>query len=482
MKKYHIASIIFLFLFIQGCEKDLQEDPKTFINPASYFTTASSYDAAVMGIYESALSFTVDGNVIRMLEMFSDIYGPPSASVEQAMQCYKNGTEPFFYNVRSAWAIPYTVIKNANFVLSQMPSPLLTDASNKALMAEARFLRAYSYFMLVQLFGDIPLRTEPVVDFKNVQLARTGQADVYKFILEDLTYAEANLPETAAQQGRVYKLAATALLSRVYLTSAGNPLNITANYQLAKEKALAVINSGKFSLVSDYSKAFHNTAYTSESIWERLYFPTTGGNGLQSLTSTATGYLPILVPANWYISSFAAGDQRKAWGINQTYVDPSGKTLTPFFQKFVNNDLTKANVLPSGAGVLNYSVPLIRLAEMYLIVAEAENEINGPANAYQYVNQVRKRARVNQSDPTNVPDLKDLTKTTFRDAVLMERKWELHLEGLTWFDLKRTNTLSRIQTLRGTDLIHPIGVYNQTWYIPDVEIQNNNIPQNPSYN
>jgi hypothetical protein len=64
----------------------------------------------------------------------------------------------------------------------------------------------------------------------------------------------------------------------------------------------------------------------------------------------------------------------------------------------------------------------------------------------------------------------------------MERKWELHLEGQTWFDLKRTNTIGRIQTLRGADLLHPIGAYNQTWYIPDVEIQNNNIPQNPAYN
>jgi hypothetical protein len=63
----------------------------------------------------------------------------------------------------------------------------------------------------------------------------------------------------------------------------------------------------------------------------------------------------------------------------------------------------------------------------------------------------------------------------------MERKWELHLEGSTWYDLKRTNTLSRIQTVRGPTLIKPIGAYNQTWYIPDVEIQNNNIPQNPLY-
>lgn len=484
MKKYYIASIIFpiLLLFFQSCEKDLQESPKTFISPDSYFNSASSFDAAVMGIYESALAFNTDGNIIRMVEMFSDIYGAPSASVEQAMQCYRNGTEPFFYNVRSAWANPYTVIKNANFVLSQLPSTIVSDANNKALMAEARFLRAYAYFNLVQLFGDVPLRKAPVENFSEVQLPRTSQADVYKFILDDLIYAEANLPDVAVQQGRVNKLAATAFLARVYLTTAGNPLNITANYQLAKDKALVVINSGKFALVSDYSKVFHNVGYSSESIWERLFFPSTGGNGFQSLTSTATGYLPILVPATWFMNSFATGDQRKVWGINQTYVDPNGKTLAPFFQKYVNNDLTKANVLPSGAGILNYSVPIIRFAEMYLIAAEAENEINGPTNAYQYVNLIRKRARVNKDDATNVPDLKDLTKASFRDAVLMERKWELHLEGLAWFDLKRTNTLSRIQTVRGTDLIHPIGAYNQTWYIPDVEIQNNNIAQNPAYN
>lgn len=485
MKKYNITSIIFpilLLLFLPGCEKEFQENPKTFISPDSYFNSASSYDAAVMGIYESTLQYNSDGYVIRMLEMFSDIYGAPSSSVEQAIQCYRNGTEPFFYNVRSAWAIPYTVIKNANFVLSQLPSTLLSDANNKALMAEVRFLRGYAYFNLVQLFGDVPLRKAPVEDFSQVQLPRSSQADVYKFILEDLAYAEANLPETTAQQGRVYKTVATALLARVYLTTAGNPLNITANYQLAKDKALAVINSGKFSLVSDYSKVFHNVAYTSESIWEKLFFSTTGGNGFQSLTSTATGYLPILVPSTWFINSFAAGDQRKVWGIQQNYVDPNGKTLAPFFHKFVNTDFINAKVLPSGAGILNYSIPLIRLAEMYLIAAEAENEINGPANAYQYVNQVRKRARVDKADPTNVPDLKDLTKASFKDAVLLERKWELHLEGLAWFDLKRTNTLSRIQTIRGTDLIHPIGAYNQTWYIPDVEIQNNNIAQNPAYN
>jgi hypothetical protein len=484
MKKSFIAILSFsiLLIFLQGCKKTLEEVPKTFISPENYFTNPGSYDAAVMGIYAQANTLSSDRYILSMVEMFSDIYGPPSASVEQAMPSYRNGSEPFFYNVRGSWSIPYTVIKNANFILSKLATATMDDATKNALTAEVRFLRGYAYYILVQFYGDVPLRKVPVENFSDVQLPRSSQADVYNFILEDLIYAETNLPDVAPQQGRVYKSVATAMLARVYLTSAGNPLNITTNYTLARDKALAVINSGKFTLKNDYATVFHNTAYSTESIWERLFYPSTGGNDLQVSTSTATGYLPTLVPATWFINSFSTGDQRKVWGIQQSYVDPTGKILAPFFLKYVDTTFINTEVLPSGAGLLNYSIPIIRLAEMYLIAAECENEINGPANAYQYINKIRLRARVNKSDPTNVPDLAGLTKDTFRDAVLMERKWELHLEGQTWFDLKRTNTISRIQTIRGGDLLHPIGAYNQTWYIPDVEIQNNNIPQNPSYN
>ena len=197
-------------------------------------------------------------------------------------------------------------------------------------------------------------------------------------------------------------------------------------------------------------------------------------------SATAPGYVYILTPATWFINSFPVGDQRKAWGILENYAAPSG-TLSPMFHKFVNTDWLDQQILASSADRLEYSIPLLRLAEMYLIAAEAENELNGPANAYQYLNAIRERARVNKSDPTHVPDLTALTKDTFRDAVLMERKWELHLEEVHGIDLKRTNTLSRIQTIRSGTLVHAIGDYNNTWYIPDIEIQNNNIPQNPLY-
>jgi hypothetical protein len=118
---------------------------------------------------------------------------------------------------------------------------------------------------------------------------------------------------------------------------------------------------------------------------------------------------------------------------------------------------------------------------MYLIAAEAENEINGPANAYQYINKIRQRARIDKNDPSQVPDLKNLSTEDFRKAVLNERKWELHLEGSAWFDLKRTQTYSLVQAARGSSLSVPIGTYNNTWLIPDFEISNNNIEQNPSY-
>jgi hypothetical protein len=94
---------------------------------------------------------------------------------------------------------------------------------------------------------------------------------------------------------------------------------------------------------------------------------------------------------------------------------------------------------------------------------------------------IRARARIDPSNPADVPDLSGLTQAQFQSAVVMERKWELHLEGSTWFDLKRTNTLSNIQTVRAASLAIPIGSYNNTWYIPDVELNDNNIPQNPLY-
>lgn len=479
MKKNAISISIFsLLLFVlTGCKKTLEEQPKTLISPGSFFTNAASYESAVVGIYTSLPLYEP-----MLQEMCTDIYGQPSPAFEQALPMYQNAPNQVYYNTINAWGGGYTLIKNANFILDNLPNANMDATQKAALTAEARFLRAYAYFYLVQLYGDIPLRTKSINSYNDVQIPRTRQDSVYNFILDDLNYAEANLPDNTTQQGRVYKLVATALLAKVYLTTAGNPLKQTDNYAKARDKALAVINSGKFKLLNDYSAVFHHSAYTTESIWEKLYVPNLGGNPIHALSCPAISYVPILLPATWFMNSFSAGDQRNVWGIQKNYKDPAGNTLPPFFEKFVLNSAIDQGTGPSAPGlIVPFTLPYLRLAEMYLIAAEAENEINGPANAYAYINQIRWRARVDKSDPTNVPDLTGLTQDQFRSAVWLERKQELSQEGSTWFDLKRTNTFSVIQTLRGSGLINPIGPYNNTWLIPYTEFVANNIPQNPSY-
>lgn len=477
----YIRYSFLMILLLSGCEDELVEHPKTFVSPDALYTTPESYELTVMGIYRT-IPLTLGYNAWLTRETFSDIIGTPSGGYEQGLGVYQNNHQPFFYNVREQWTNFFAIIKDANFILKKLEeSTILSDAKKNELSGEARFLRGYAYFNLVQLYGDVPIRTSPLTDLSNVKIERSPQADVYDLVLEDLTFAESNLPAEAPEVGRVYKLVATALLAKVHLTIAGIPLLQTEHYTNARDKALEVINSQKFTLKEDYSEVFHNTTYTSESIWEQTYQPgVPNSNPLMANSATAPGYVYILTPAPWFITSFPVGDQRKAWGVQENYVAPSG-TLAPFFHKFVNLDWIDNGTLAANAGLLDYTIPLLRLAEIYLIAAEAENEMNGPAIAYQYINAIRERARVDKGNPTHVPDLTGLTKEAFRDAVLMERKWELHLEGSTWYDLKRTGTLNRIQTIRGGSLVHAIGQYNNTWYIPDVEIQNNAIPQNPEY-
>src|SRR5882757_551543 len=201
---------------LAGCKKTLQEKPVTFISPEAFFTNPDSYEQAVTGIY-SSVGGVYGGYNMMMREMFSDLCGSPNPKTEQAVPTYQNNHQPFFYNVRGEWQNDYGIIKNANFILSYLPTAPLPDAKKNALIGEAEFLRAFAYFQLVQFYGDVPLRTTTITNYDNVQFPRTSQDSVYKLILSDLTFAEANLPDDAPQQGRVYKLVATAMLAKVYL-------------------------------------------------------------------------------------------------------------------------------------------------------------------------------------------------------------------------------------------------------------------------
>ncbi len=481
--KFRILRYIVLtvaFLGIVSCEDVLEETPKTIISPDNFFNSANDFEAAIKGTY--GISFgLVGGRQSELKDLFGSYYDQPE-SAEQGRDMWRNNPGDFFWSIRGGWSVPYSVISNANQILVSLESTTaLSDAEKNRFDAEAKLLRAYAYFQLVQLYGDVPLRTAPVQGVNDVQIERSPQSEVYALIIQDLLDAEAGLPSTSTQEGRVNSFVAKALLARVYLTTAGNPMNIAGNYNLALQKANEVIN-GPYELLDTYADVFKNNSYTSESIWEIIYLEGVSNSPMHNLTAPTGNQTALLLPTDDFINSFAIGDSRREWGIQDNFVTSTGVEFVSrtYFNKFIDEGQLEQQLSPS-ATVSDYSFPLIRLAEMYLIAAEAENEINGPANAYQYINTVRWRARTDKNDPSQVPDLSGLNADEFRDAVLQERKWELYTEGYAWYDLKRTNTFDEVQTVRGGELIVPIGSYNQTWILPDFELLNNNIPDNPPY-
>ncbi len=484
MKLLKIILGICLLLTTDSCKDVLDENPQTFVSPANFFKSEKDFDAALKGVYVSVRNMYADFREVELKETFAEYIGEPE-SAEQTGDMWRNNPGPNFWSIRYGWQFPYQVISNTNLILNQLEGVDFLPNTMDEIEGEARFLRAFAYFDLVQLYGDVPLRTEPVNTLNEVQIERAPQADVYTLIMEDLKIAEEKLPVEPKQLGRVYQLAATAMLARVYLVTAGNPMNMTENYAKAKDKAVSVINSGKFNLLADYASVFHNPSYTSESIWEILVSPPIVTNSWHSMSAPTGNQTAIFIPTTDFMNSFPNGDRRREWGIKSSYTNSVGDVVIarPYFNKYINESFLEQGLAPSSANsLLDYTIPIIRLAEMYLIAAEAENEMNGPAGAYQYINEIRRRARIDKNDPTQVPDLSVLTKEKFREAVFNERRWELHGEYFGWFDLKRTNNFQKVEQARGNALVNPIGSYNQTWILPDFELLNNQIDDNPAYN
>lgn len=458
-----------------SCSDWLQEDPKTFISPSSFYKTVEDFDGALKGLYPQ-------GQNLNLTEVFAD-YNDKPESAEQVGDIWANNPGYGFYAIRDGWTGAYNTIKNANMILEAIVNKEFSADTKNRIIGEAKCLRAWSYFTLVQLYGDVPLREKVVTSEADIMIARTPQADIYKMIFNDILDAEQLLPEEGQDMGRINKYVVKAILARIYLISAGYPMNMKENYAKAKEKAVEVINSGKYTLMPSFDKVFKTERYTAETIWAELFSEPTNLSGMHKNSAPVGSQTALFLPTDAFIASFAKGDMRKEWGIQPEYVNAKGTKVIArsYYNKYINEEYLEQEFPASNTYILTWQTQLIRLAEMYLIAAEAENEVNGPANAYQYINAIRKRARVDQTDPTNVPDLSGLSQEQFRQAVLSERQYELFEEGFAWYDMKRTQTFDKVQKARGNRMNVPIGTYNNTWPIPDKEILNNNIPQNPDY-
>jgi hypothetical protein len=475
--------------FVISCKK-LTENPKAFVVEEQFYKTQGDAVASVNAVYAS---LTVDPNdqglYSRNLYFLSDMGSDYAIAGPSAINPNVRSISSLTYTstndrVLAAWRQLYKGITRANSSIDHIPSISFDETLRNRLVNESKFLRALFYFNAVRLWGGVPLVLHESVsaDLNAFKVQRSTAEEVYTQIIQDLTDADA-LPATytGADIGRATGGAAKALLAKVYLTR--------KEWDKAVTKANEVINGPYgYDLFENFGDIFNKaTKNGKEHIFSAQFEANTQPSGSGSIFMQAafagfTGNVPADIPADSALYlSYQPDDTRRDISFYTSLINPAtGLSYTfpaPYFGKFVDR-----SILTTVAQVaINF--PIIRYAEVLLILAEATNEDQGPTSeAYEAINQVRRRAfGKNNKVPDISTDLSGLSKDEFREAIYQERLFEFVQEGQRWFDLVRWGTLvSEVQKVASKSAVSE---RNNLYPIPQSEISINpeGLPQNTGY-
>jgi len=472
-----------------SCNK-LTENPNSIIVSSQFYKTTSDAVSAVNAVYSTlnsdpAADFPLYGRQLNLLvENASDnqVYSPSNTNPDVRAL----GTETYISSnsrVQKVWQQLYYGINRANIAIDNIPAIQMDTALRARLVRESKFVRALLYFNLVRLYGDVPLvlHNPTSIDVSQLTVGRTPSAQVYTQIITDLQDAT-NLPKSyaGADIGRATGGAAHTLLAKVYLTQ--------QDWTDALTQLKDVINGGYgYSLFPNYYDAFQKATKNGVEHIFSVQFETNLGaaNSTQflseSFTSFNTGTFPIDIPADSSVYKlFSAADKRRAVTFySSVYNAATGQTVVfnnsyaPYFNKFVDYSLSPLSIqVQSG---INY--PVLRYADVLLMYAEAQNEINGAptSDGYSAINQVRQRA--------GIPNLTaGLGQSDFRDSVFLERRKEFIQEGHRWFDLVRQGGTVLVDALHKLPAKSAASAKNNLFPIPLVEVQlDPKLTQNPGY-
>lgn len=446
-----------LFLTIASCEDFVNIDvPKTEITKDVVFSTDASAMSAIRGLYSRMMSnqsFT-KGELERYTGLSSGEFINYSTNQEQ-QQFASAALLPINSVIyRSFWGEAYAYINNANSLLEGLEaSQAVTQPVKAQLQGEALFVRAFCHFYLVNLFGDIPYIT--TTDYKtNASKSRLPADDVFTGIIEDLLRAKELLPEegpvSTNSKTQPRKNTIHAFLSRVYL--------YTQQWELAEQEASAVINSGKYTLPA-LNSVFN--AASTETIWH-LKPVVPGTNTPQGqffiLTGSPAASLGGVSLSNDVYEKFDELDQRKTAWIGSSVAGGNTFYFPHKYKKSYDNLLTEYTVM-------------FRLAELYLVRAEARAHLEKIDEAKEDINRVRDRA--------GLPETLAADPETLLAAIEQERVLELFSEnGHRWLDLIRTGRVNDV-----LPLLKPNWQPEDARYpIPQAErLLNPNLSQNEGY-
>ena len=459
----YMIGLLLVAALSPSCKKliDIPANPPTAITETQQFADSATALTAVAGVY-SYTSFGQgfmynDANLTFCTGLSSDelIFngGYPYPDLQAF---YGYGLTDLNSIVNTLWSDPYTGLYAVNAIISNVAASNTLSASFKTqITGEMKLVRALYYFNTVNLFGEIPLVLS--TDYKTTSLLpRTSVDSIYAQILSDLSDAQKDLTAAYPSSGRLRPNLYTvmSLLAKVQL--------YRQQWQAAYDAADSVIASGLYSLEPNLNNVFLDGS--NEAIWQ---IPATGSSQVTREASQFVPYnssqAPQYVVTPFLQNAFEAGDLRWQNWVGEYVVNINGtnqQLYAPYKYK---------NLAPTGPTTEDYMI--FRLAELYLIRAEAAVHLGNTTVALADLNQVRARAGLAASGATTADDV--LT------AIMHERQVELFTEwGSRWFDLKRTGTADAVlgaekPTWKPNEVLYPVPVKQRQF--------NSNLTQNPGY-
>lgn len=490
MKKLIITLIISVLM--ASCQK-MDETVYSSIYTENFYQNASDAEKALFAAYASVADLSGVPVMLLVPESSADqLY--PRAVVG------RNTLTQFSYDAnytalktagrvtespQSIWEFCYKGIESCNWVIEKVPGATMDEIRKDQIIGEAHFLRAFYHWMLTKNFGDVPVKTKPSVTEQDAIVGTSPKAAIYQQIYQDLeAAANAGLPSfPQVEAGRPSREAVDALHAKAALYN--------EDWEVALAKAEAVIKSGVYALMPDVTKVFtiaDEEAARAENIWafEGDYLTPGRTTGFPALLGPPGSSAPEYAKTTFgsvfayqaFFDSFDTRDNRRKL-LDTNYVDKEGKVvaqknITPVTPKAV---LVKKYQDPLQNGP-SCNIPILRLADIYLIAAEAAFRLENTAKALQYLNVVRRRAFGVSLD---APSTFDLTVVN-EDIILQERSWELYGEGDRWYDLTRTDKFLSVIPDAVNDVYpsRPAEQKHKYFPIPQDEVNANPlITQNP---
>ena len=482
-KSIYFSFILAATLATTSC--DLDAPTKSTIKEDIVFSTEELADAAIMGIHQSfGETNSYRGRFVPYYgtntdcEIFNNYGGvsDPTTDKEASLACYSTSSTNTYMNTsNNAWAKLYEAIERANKAISAMEknADIEGDAGLGQLYGEILTLRSFIYFDLVKAWGDVPYRFEPVTS-ETLYLPKTDRVTVLKKVMEDLETAEKylgwpNENKYTVSTERASKSFAKGLRARIALFLAGKSewpneglrYNLTdeserkAMYTIARDECVSIINQHCNQLGATFDENFRNLCKEDvtagkESIFE---IPFSDGRGrvlytwggkhktTDQWTGLAKGGVNGPTPTLWY--DFDKDDVRRNITCLPYTWDNGEKTISGAsgggwsFGKLRFEWMSRKVTSTNDDGI-NYQV--IRYADIYLMAAEAENALNGPANAKQYLKPILDRAY--PADRANSILAAASSQESFQSTIEDQRKFEFAGEGLRKLDLMRWGKLS----------------------------------------